>query len=380
MATDLTRIGDKARQEPTLVFTTLYHHITDVDNLRACYDRLPAHKASGVDGVTKAEYGEHLEEHLRDLSARLKRQGYRPAPKRRTYVPKAGSAKGRPRGISNLEDKIVEAATRRTLEPIFEAVFEDSSYGYRPGRSPHQCLDALGRTLQQQRVAHVVEADIKSYFDTVNHAWLVRFLRHRIGDERVIRLVIRMLKSGILEDGLVQATEQGTPQGSMLSPLLSNIYLHYVLDLWFSRRVRPGCRGEAYYFRFADDFLACFQYQGDAEWFRPPARRPARRLRAHPGGRQDAGARVRALCPCERVHARRETERVYLSGLHPLWWQDPGGLLQGETSHQPEEAGAKLAAVHGLGASRSQCPAEGGDVPVGPRPRGRPSALLRHHG
>ena len=268
VATDLTRIGDKARQEPTLVFTTLYHHITDVDNLRACYDRLPAHKASGVDGVTKAEYGEHLEEHLRDLSARLKRQGYRPAPKRRTYVPKAGSAKGRPRGISNLEDKIVEAATRRTLEPIFEAVFEDSSCGYRPGRSPHQCLDALGRTLQQQRVAHVVEADIKSYFDTVNHAWLVRFLRHRIGDERVIRLVIRMLKSGILEDGLVQATEQGTPQGSMLSPLLSNIYLHYVLDLWFSRRVRPGCRGEAYYFRFADDFLACFQYQGDAEWFR----------------------------------------------------------------------------------------------------------------
>ena len=114
----------------------------------------------------------------------------------------------------------------------------------------------------------MVEADIKSYFDTVNHAWLVRFLRHRIGDERVIRLVIRMLKSGILEDGLVQATEQGTPQGSMLSPLLSNIYLHYVLDLWFSRRVRPGCRGEAYYFRFADDFLACFQYQGDAEWFR----------------------------------------------------------------------------------------------------------------
>ena len=268
VATDLTRIGDKARQEPTLVFTTLYHHITDVDNLRACYDRLPAHKASGVDGVTKAEYGEHLEEHLRDLSARLKRQGYRPAPKRRTYVPKAGSAKGRPLGISNLEDKIVEAATRRTLEPIFEAVFEDSSYGYRPGRSPQQCLDALGRTLQQQRVAHVVEADIKSYFDTVNHAWLVRFLRHRIGDERVIRLVIRMLKSGILEDGLVQATEQGTPQGSMLSPLLSNIYLHYVLDLWFSRRVRPGCRGEAYYFRFADDFLACFQYQGDVEWFR----------------------------------------------------------------------------------------------------------------
>ena len=268
MATDLTRIGEKARKEPTLVFTSLYHHVTDVDNLRACYDSLPAHKASGEDGVTKAEYGEHLEEHLRDLSARLKRQAYRPAPKRRRYVPKAGSEKGRPLGISNFEDKIVEAATKRTLEPIFEAVFEDSSYGYRPGRSPHDCLDALGRTLQQRRVTRVVEADIKSYFDTVNHTWMVTFLRHRIGDERVIRLVIRMLKSGILEDGLVQATEQGTPQGSILSPLLSNIYLHYVLDLWFSRRVRPACRGEAYYFRFADDFLACFQYTGDAHRFR----------------------------------------------------------------------------------------------------------------
>ena len=268
MATALTRIGDKARNEPTLVFTTLYHHITDVDHLRACYDSLPAHKASGVDGVTKAEYGEHLEDNLQDLSARLKRQGYRPGPKRRTYVPKAGSVKGRPLGISNLEDKIVEAATKRTLEPIYEAVFEDSSYGYRPGRSPHQCVDALGRTLQQTRVAHVVEADIKSYFDTVSHAWMIKFLRHRIGDERVIRLVIRMLKGGILEDGLVRATEQGTPQGSILSPLLSNIYLHYVLDLWFSRRVRRACRGEASYFRFADDFLACFQFKGDAERFR----------------------------------------------------------------------------------------------------------------
>ena len=267
MGTDLTRIGEKARKEPGLVFTSLYHHITDIDNLRASYDKLLANKASGVDGVTKKEYGKHLEENLRDLSARLKRMGFRPSPKRRTYVPKEGSEKGRPLGISNFEDKIVEEATKRTLEPIYEAVFEDSSYGYRPGRSPHQCLDALGRTIQQKRVAHVVEADIRAFFDTVNHAWMVKFLRHRIGDERVIRLIIRMLKSGIMEDGLVQATEQGTPQGSIVSPLLSNIYLHYVLDLWFSRRVRKQCQGAAYYFRYADDFLACFQFKGDAERF-----------------------------------------------------------------------------------------------------------------
>ena len=268
MGTDLTRIREKARKEPGLVFTSLFHHIYDGDNLRACYDALDAHKATGVDGVTKEEYGRNLEENLRDLSGRLKRMGYRPGPKRRSYIPKPGTEKGRPLGISNLEDKIVEEATKRTLEPIYEAVFEDSSYGYRPGRSQHQCLDALGRTIQQKKVNHLVEADIKSFFDKVNHEWMVKFLRHRIGDERVIRLIIRMLKSGIMEDGLVRATEEGTPQGSILSPLLSNIYLHYVLDLWFSRRVSGQSRGETYYFRYADDFLACFQYKDDAESFR----------------------------------------------------------------------------------------------------------------
>jgi group II intron reverse transcriptase/maturase len=268
VATDLTRIGEKARKEPKLVFTSLYHHICDVDNLRACYDTLEAGKATGVDGVTKQEYGKNLEENLRELSERLKRMGYRPAPKRRSYVPKPGSAKGRPLGISNLEDKIVELAVKRTLEPIYEAVFEDSSHGYRPGRSQHQCLEALGRTIQQKKVSHVVEADVRSFFDRVNHEWLVKFLRHRIADERVIRLIIRMLKSGIMEDGLVRATEEGTPQGSIVSPLLSNIYLHYVLDLWFSRRVSRQCRGKAYYFRFADDFLACFQHKSDAEDFK----------------------------------------------------------------------------------------------------------------
>jgi RNA-directed DNA polymerase len=268
VATDLTRIGEKARKEPGLVFTDLYHHIYDVDNLRACYDALEANKATGVDGVNKEEYGGNLEENLRDLSGKLKRMGYRPGPKRRSYIPKPGSEKGRPLGISNLEDKIVEEAVKRTLEPIYEAVFEDSSHGYRPGRNQHKCLDELGRTIQQRKVNHLVEADIKSFFDKVNHEWMVKFLKHRIGDERVIRLVIRMLKSGIMEEGLTRATEEGTPQGSILSPLLSNIYLHYVLDLWFSRRVSKQSQGEAYYFRFADDFLACFQHKGDAESFR----------------------------------------------------------------------------------------------------------------
>ena len=265
MSTDRRRIGEKARKEPGLIFTSLYHHVTDVDNLRACYDALPADRAVGVDGVTKTEYGRHLEENLTDLSERLRRMGYRPKPKRRSYVPKPGSEKGRPLGISCFEDKIVELAVKRVLEPIYETVFEDSSHGYRPGRSQHQCLDVLGRTIQQSKVNHVVEADICGFFNEVNHDWMIEFLQRRIGDPRIIRLIQRMLKGGVLEDGLVKASEKGTPQGSILSPLLSNIYLHYALDEWFSKVVHQRCRGEAYFYRFADDFVACFQYRDDAE-------------------------------------------------------------------------------------------------------------------
>ena len=165
MSTDLRRIGEKARKEPELVFTSLYHHVTDVDNLRACYDALPGNRAVGVDGVTKEEYGKNIEENLQDLSGRLRRMGYRPQSKRRSYIPKSGSEKGRPLGISCFEDKIVELAVKRVLEPIYETVFEDSSYGYRPERNQHTCLDALGRTIQQERVSYVVEADIKSFLD-----------------------------------------------------------------------------------------------------------------------------------------------------------------------------------------------------------------------
>ena len=196
MATNLKWIGEKARKEPDLVFTSLYHHITDVDNLRACYGSLDANKATGVDGVTKQQYGRELEINLEDLSERLGRMGYRPGAKRRSYIPKAGSAKGRPLGISNFEDKIVEAVVKRTLEPIYESVFEDSSYGYRPGRSQHQCLDELGRTIQGSRINYVVEADIKGFFDNVDHDKLMEFIRTRISDTALLTLISKFLKAG----------------------------------------------------------------------------------------------------------------------------------------------------------------------------------------
>ncbi len=202
MATDLKRIGEKACKQPDVVFTSLYHHITDVDNLRACYHQLEDDKATGVDGVTKQQYGQSLEGNLQGLSERLKRMGYRPQPSRRSYIPKPGSDQRRPLGISSFEDKLVELSVKRTVEPIYEAAFEEVSYGYRPGRNQHQCLDALGRTIQQKRVSYIVEADIKGFFDNVNHSWMIKFLEHRIGDHRVIRLITRMLKSGIMEDGL----------------------------------------------------------------------------------------------------------------------------------------------------------------------------------
>jgi RNA-directed DNA polymerase len=267
VATDLTRVRAYVERHPKVVMTSLYHHITDVDNLRLCFESLDGTKAVGVDGMTKKNYRENLEKNLTDLSARLKRMGYVPQSRRRSYIPKPGSEKGRPLAISVFEDKIVETVVKRVLEQIYEPVFLECSYGYRENRSPHQCVDAIGRTIQQKRINHVVEADIRSFFDRLNWEWLLKFLRHRIGDERVLRLIMRMLKAGIMEEGLTHASEEGAPQGSIVSPILSNVYLHYALDLWFEKRVKPHAKGEAHLFRFADDFLCAFQFKEEAETF-----------------------------------------------------------------------------------------------------------------
>ena len=203
MSPNLARRGEKAKAPHTLVFPSLSHHIADIEHLRACSQRLKGHKAVGVDEVPKSMYAKDREANLQDLSSRLKRMGYKPQPKRRIYIPKPGSETGRPLGIRSFEDKMVELATKRVLAPLFEPLFEDWSYGYRPQRSPHQGLDALGRPLQQKQVHILVEADIRGCFDAVHHEWVRKFLRQRIGDERVLRLISRMVQAGSMEDGRV---------------------------------------------------------------------------------------------------------------------------------------------------------------------------------
>jgi group II intron reverse transcriptase/maturase len=212
-------------------------------------------------------YGKDLANNIARLSKRLGDMAYKPKASRRSYIDKAGSKKKRPLGISCLEDKIVEKAVKVVLEPIYEPKFMNFSSGYRPKRNPHQSLRALGRCIQRCKVSYVVEADIKGFFDHLHHQMLLKLLKYRIKDKRLLRLIWRMLKSGVMEDGLFKASEEGTPQGNILSPLLSNIYLHYAVDGWFATMFKSSCRGEAYLFRFADDFVACFQYKSDAKLY-----------------------------------------------------------------------------------------------------------------
>lgn len=262
----LERVRQAARKERRQRFTALLHHVYDLDRLRAGYLTLKRDAAAGVDGQTWRHYGENLEENLRDLSGRLQRGAYRAKPVRRAYIAKP-DGRQRPLGVPTLEDKIVQRATVEVLSAIFESDFLGFSYGFRPGRSPHQALDALTVGIEQRKVNWVLDADIRSFFDTLDHGWLRKFIEHRIADQRVVRLILKWLEAGVLEDGKRIAGEVGTVQGGSISPLLANIYLHYVFDLWVQRWRRKQARGDVIAVRFADDFVVGFQHREEAERF-----------------------------------------------------------------------------------------------------------------
>ena len=265
--TKLRRIAEKASSDASFQFTSLFHLMTE-ELLLGCFEGLRTDAASGIDGVTKEQYADNLEENLRELVDRLHRMAYIPQPVERVYIPKPGSAKQRPLGIPALEDKLVQAGLARILQAIYEQDFIEDSYGFRPERSCHDALRALSETVESGQIHHIVEADIRGFFDNVDHDCLMEFLGHRIADKRILRYIKRFLKAGIQEDGAFRASDRGTPQGGVISPLLANIYLHYTLDLWFTRRFRKGCDGEARMIRYADDFVVCFQRAADAKRFR----------------------------------------------------------------------------------------------------------------
>src|SRR5207249_3065322 len=262
----LERVRQAAERDKKVRFTALLHHVYNIEHLRVAYHALKRVAAPGIDGETWEHYGQALEENLADLSGRLKRGAYRAKPVKRAYIPKA-DGRQRPLGVPTLEDKIVQRAAVEVLSAIYETDFLGFSYGFRPARSQHQALDALYTGLLTRKVNWVLDLDIKGFFDGLSHEWLVRFIEHRIADRRVVRLIQKWLRAGVLEEGKHLRVEEGTPQGGSASPLLANIYLHYVFDLWVQAWRRKRSRGDVIVVRFADDIVVGFQVKSDAERF-----------------------------------------------------------------------------------------------------------------
>jgi group II intron reverse transcriptase/maturase len=261
----LDRVRRVARTDKEARFTALLHHV-DVDRLRVAYGAIRPKAAPGVDGVTWEDYGKNLEANLRDLHARVHRGSYRARPSRRVFIPKA-DGRLRPLGVAALEDKILQRALVEVLNAVYEQDFVGFSYGFRPGRSPHDALDALAAGIVGKHVSWVLDADFREFFTSLDHRWLEKFLEHRIADRRVLRLIQKWLAAGVIEDGAWTSSKEGVPQGASVSPLLGNIYLHYVFDLWAHQWRGRHARGDVIIVRFADDVVVGFEYRDDAERF-----------------------------------------------------------------------------------------------------------------
>jgi group II intron reverse transcriptase/maturase len=261
----LDRVRQAARQDKEVRFTALLHHV-NIDLLRSSYYSLKRRAAAGVDGMTWQEYGEGLEDRLADLHGRIHSGGYQAKPSRRVWIPKT-DGRQRPLGIAALEDKIAQRAVGTVLNQIWEEDFQGFSYGFRQERSQHEALDALYVGITQKKVNWVLDLDIKSFFDKIGHEWMIKFVEHRIGDQRVVRLIQKWLKAGVMDDGRWFETEEGTPQGSVISPILANLYLHHVLDLWVKAWRKKVAQGEVIIVRYADDAVLGFQNREDADRF-----------------------------------------------------------------------------------------------------------------
>mgnify|MGYP005767666907 CR=1 FL=1 len=265
METKLARIAEISKERPKEVFTSIYHFLNK-DLLMLCHKELDGKKATGLDGVTKAEYEENLEENIEQLERELQSMRYKPSPAKRVYIPKA-NGKMRGLAIAIYEDKIVQMALKKIIEAIYEPKLPNCMYGFRPNRSCHDALKRINQIIEGNRISYVVDADIKGYFDHIDWNWLIKCVEQHIKDPRIIRLIKRFLKAGIIEGTEYIEITEGTPQGSILSPILANIYMYYVLVLWFEKKIQKNCQGESYIIVYADDFICCFQYQKEAELF-----------------------------------------------------------------------------------------------------------------
>jgi RNA-directed DNA polymerase len=279
----LERVRTAINRDSKMRLSSLWHHVCDVNRLRAAYCELNPRSAPGIDGQRWQEYGSQLEENLQSLSEKLRRGCYRAKAVRRHYIPKA-DGRQRPIGIPALEDKIVQRATVEVLKVVYEREFKGFSYGFRPGRSQHDALDALYLGLRKKRVHWVLDADIQGYFDAIDHRWMLKFLKHRISDRRLLRQIAQWLKAGVMEEGKLVSSVVGTPQGGSISPLLSNIYLHYVFDLWVNQWRKRHAHGDVIVVRYADDFVLGFEHKAEAEEFLAQLRERFAKfcLRLHP--------------------------------------------------------------------------------------------------
>ena len=265
METKLARISQMSRENPTMIFTSI-GHLINKEMLKSCHEAMDGNKAKGIDGVSKADYEEHLDDNLDSLVNRLKRKAYHPQPARRVEIPK-DNGKTRPLSIYCYEDKLVQEALKRILEAVFEPMFYDEMMGFRPNRNCHMTLRKLNVMLEKEYTNYVLDADIKGFFDHLDHGWIIRFVESRIKDPNIIRLIRVMLRAGIMKDYVFEETEEGSGQGSVCSPILANIYMHYVLVWWFKEKIQPKARGFCGLVVYADDFVVCFQHKDEAQAF-----------------------------------------------------------------------------------------------------------------